>query len=177
LLAEHMMDQIFAANANSPSVNIVGQTGTANSFLSDNQPTAKWTGSLTGTYAQGPWAFTGQMRFVSSGIMDYNAPNGIVVSNVGTGAGTGAVPSVYRYNVTTVPSYEIFTLSGQYTFGNLGAVSNLQIFGVVENLLDKRPPFASGTGAFGVNNGNGGTNPIFFDALGRMYRVGLRMNF
>jgi iron complex outermembrane recepter protein len=177
LLAEHMMDQIFAANANSPSVNIVGQTGTANSFLSDNQPTAKWTGSLTGTYAQGPWAFTGQMRFVSSGIMDYNAPNGIVVSNVGTGAGTGAVPSVYRYNVTTVPSYEIFSLSGQYTFGNLGAVSGLNLFAVVDNVLDKRPPFASGTGAFGVNNGNGGTNPIFFDALGRMYRVGVRMNF
>jgi outer membrane receptor protein involved in Fe transport len=177
LLAEHMIDQIFAANANSPSVNIVGQTGTSNSFLSDNQPTAKWTGSLTGTYAQGPWAFTGQMRFVSSGIMDYNAPNGVVVSNVGTGAGSVAAAPVYRYNVTSVPSYEVFSLSGQYTFSNLGALSSLQLFGVVDNLFDKRPPFASGAGAFGIANGNGGTNPIFFDALGRMYRVGLRMNF
>src|SRR4029077_16428170 len=90
LLAEHMSGQIFKMSATSPDVNIVGQTGTANSFLSDNQPTAKWTGSLTGNYAQGPWVFTGQMRFVSAGIMDYNAPNGLVVSNAGTGAGSAA---------------------------------------------------------------------------------------
>jgi len=117
------------------------------------------------------------MRFVSSGIMDYNAPNGVVVSNVGTGAGSVAAAPVYRYNVTSVPSYEIFSLSGQYAFSNLGAVSSLQLFAVVDNLLDKKPPFASGAGAFGLANGNGGTNPIFFDALGRMFRVGVRMSF
>ncbi|HEY4215289.1 MAG TPA: TonB-dependent receptor [Steroidobacteraceae bacterium] len=169
LLAEHMMDQIFQSGPGAAPINIVGQVGSSNSFLSDNQPTAKWTGSLTGTYAQGPWSVTSQMRFVSSGIIDYNAPDGIVQP--------AATPPVYRYNVTTVPSYEIFSLGGNYNFTNLGPVSNLQLFLQVDNLFDKKPPFASGAGAFGISNANGGTNTIFYDALGRMFRAGFRMNF
>ena len=164
------MDQIFQSNSAATPINIVGQLGASNAFLSDNQPTAKWTGSLTGTYAQGAWGVTSQMRFVSAGIIDYNAPNGL----------TFATPPVQRYPVgaTSVPSYAIFSLSGQYTFANLGAVSSLQVYGVVDNLFDKKPPFANGAGAFGVNNATqGGTNSVFYDALGRMFRLGVRMNF
>ena len=169
LLAEHMMDQIFQSGPTSAPINIVGQLGSSNSFLSDNQPTAKWTGSLTGTYAQGPWGLTSQVRFVSSGVLDYNAPNGT----------TFATPAVQRYpvGVNSVPSYAIFSLSGQYTFANLGALSSLQVYGVVDNLFDKQPPFAAGAGAFGVSNGTAGTNPVFYDTLGRMFRLGVRMNF
>ena len=165
LLAEHMMDQIFQSSASSAPINIVGQTGTANSFLSDNQPTAKWTGSLTGTYAQGPWSVTSQMRFVSAGITDYNAPNGF------NAAGTSL------YDTTKVASYQVFTLSGQYTFGKIGDRASVQLYGVIDNLFDKQPPFAGGAGPFGVSNGNGGTNPIFYDTLGRMFRVGARLTF
>jgi hypothetical protein len=64
-----------------------------------------------------------------------------------------------------------------YKFENLGFVNSLQIYGVVDNVLDKQPPFASGISAFGVSNGFGGTNATFFDTLGRMYRVGFRTNF
>jgi len=167
LLAEHMIDQIFQSSPTAAPINIVGQTGTANSFLSDNQPTAKWTGSLTGTYTKGAWSATGQMRAFSGGIMDYNAPDGT----------TFTTPPVTRYDVTKVPSYAIFSLSSQYTFSDLGGVDTLQVYGVVDNLLDKQPPFASGAGAFGLSNGNGGTNPTFYDALGRMFRVGVRMTF
>ena len=159
LLAENMMSQVFQNNPLLPSVNIVGQTGTANSFLSDNQPQPKWTGSLMATYAQGPASVTAQMRFVAHGFMDYNDP---VVSN---------------YSQTEVPGYQIFTLSGTYNLKDIGTVSNLQLYGVVDNLFDKQPPFASGASAFGLSNGNGGTNPVFYDTLGRMYRVGVRMTF
>jgi len=34
-----------------------------------------------------------------------------------------------------------------------------------------------GITAFGLANNNGGTNATFFDTLGRMYRVGVRMTF
>src|SRR5262249_33801105 len=159
------MDQIFQSSPTAAPINIVGQTGTANSFLSDNQPTAKWTGSLTGTYTKGAWGLTGQVRFVSSGFMDYNAPNGT----------TFATRPVTRYDTTKVPSYEFVTLSSNYTFSNLGGVDSLQVYGVIDNLLDKKPPFASGAGAFGLSNGFGGTNATFYDALGRMFRVGVRM--
>ena len=165
LLAENMQRQEFQQFAGGPVTNLVGQTGTSNSFLSDNQPQAKWTGNLTGIYTQGPWGATAQVRFTSSGIIDYNAPNGF------TSAGT------QLYNVTKVPSYEIFTLGGNYTFSNLGFVTGLQLFVAIDNLLDKKPPFASGAGAFGTSNGNGGTNTVFYDGLGRMFRVGARMTF
>ena len=79
--------------------------------------------------------------------------------------------------MTEVPSYQIFTLSGTYNLKNIGAADNLQLFAVIDNLFDKQPPFASGASAFGLSNGNGGTNPVFYDTLGRMYRVGLRMTF
>jgi iron complex outermembrane recepter protein len=166
LLAENMFRQEFQNNPRTALVNIVGQTGNSNSFLSDNQPQPKWTGSLTGTYQQGPLSVTSQMRFIGHGIMDYNNPSG--------GANALGNPVLPR---TEVPSYQVFTLSGAYTFENLGTVSGLQVFGVVDNLFDKEPPFASGITAFGLANSNGGTNATFFDTLGRMYRVGVRMTF
>ena len=159
LLAENMMSQVFQNNPLLPSVNIVGQTGTANSFLSDNQPQPKWTGSLITTYAQGPASVTAQVRFVAHGFMDYNDP------------------ATSNYQVQEVPSYQIFTLSGTYNLKDIGTVSSLQLYGVVDNLFDKQPPFASGASAFGLSNGNGGTNAVFYDTLGRMYRVGVRMTF
>jgi outer membrane receptor protein involved in Fe transport len=166
LLAEHMIDQVFQPSATAAAVNIVGQTGLSNAFLSDNQPTAKWTGSLTGTYMQGAWSLTGQMRYVSDGIIDYNAPDGVTATGVA------------RYDTSKVPSYQVFTLSSQYTFADLGGVSSLQVYGVVDNVFDKKPPFANGSGAFGVNNATqGGTNSVFYDALGRMFRLGVRMQF
>jgi outer membrane receptor protein involved in Fe transport len=64
-----------------------------------------------------------------------------------------------------------------YTFQELGPIGSLQIYGVVDNLTDKQPPFASGITQFGLANAFGGTNATFFDTLGRMYRVGLRMKF
>jgi outer membrane receptor protein involved in Fe transport len=160
LLAENMMSQVFQNNPRTAAVNIVGQTGSSNTFLSDNQPQPKWTGSLMGTYQQGPASVTAQMRFVSHGIIDYNDPSGLNYEGGGE-----------------VPSYQVFTLSGTYNFKDVGVVSNMQLYAVVDNLFNKQPPFASGAGAFGVNNGNGGTNPVFFDTLGRMYRVGVRMTF
>ena len=152
------MSQVFQNNPRTAPVNIVGQTGVSNTFLSDNQPQPKWTGSGDDDM-QGPASVTAQMCFVSHGIMDYNDPDGL------------------NYSVGKVPSYEVFTLSGTYNLKNLGAVDNLQLYGVIDNVLNKQPPFASGAGAFGLSNGNGGTNPVFFDTLGRMYRVGVRLMF
>jgi iron complex outermembrane recepter protein len=170
LLAENMIKQEFQNNPRVAPVNLVGQTGLSNAFLSDNQPQPKWTGSLTSSYNQGPVTVTGQMRFVGKGIIDYNNPNGV---------DTNGVLNLSR---TRVPSYQVFTLSGMYNFDNVGTFGQMQVYGVVDNLFDKEPPFASGISAFGVaGNGNGGgfggTNATFFDTLGRMYRVGIRVNF
>jgi len=57
--------------------------------------------------------------------MDYNAPDGV------NAAGR------QLYDTTKVPSYQIFTLSGQYTFGKIGDRASVQLYGVIDNLFDR----------------------------------------
>jgi len=171
LLATRMIDQNFQPTPGQPFVNVVGQTGTGNSFLSDNQPTADWRGALSATWNRGPLSFTGQMQYVSGGIMDYN---GITP---GDPRFSSPPPGTRTVNTNRVPSYQVFTLSGSYRFDGVGPLSSLQLFATVDNLFDKEPPVAPGGGAFGPSNDNGGTNAVFFDTLGRSYRVGLRTRF
>ncbi|HWG32292.1 MAG TPA: hypothetical protein VN676_17210, partial [Steroidobacteraceae bacterium] len=76
-----------------------------------------------------------------------------------------------------VPSYFLFNLNGTYSFDNLKSLKGLEVFLQVNNVFNKKPPFAVGGGLFGASNGYGGTNPIFFDALGLDWRAGFRMSF
>jgi outer membrane receptor protein involved in Fe transport len=59
----------------------------------------------------------------------------------------------------------------------MGPLASLEIFTAIDNLFDKEPPFAAGGGAFGPSNANGGTNTIYYDGLGRSFRLGLRTTF
>jgi iron complex outermembrane recepter protein len=76
-----------------------------------------------------------------------------------------------------VPSYQVFSLNGSYSFEDVGPLSGLQVFAAVDNLFDKEPPVAPGGGPFGPSNANGGTNAVFFDTLGRAFRLGVRTTF
>jgi outer membrane receptor protein involved in Fe transport len=167
LLATKMMDQNFQNVPGGPFINVVGQTGTGNSFLSDNQPTAEWQATLSATYNRGPLAVTGNVRYVSDGIMDYNG----VVPPAVPGPGQRGI------SVNHVPSYQVFGLTSSYTFENVGPLKTFQVWGAVDNVFDKEPPIAVGGGAFGASNANGGTNAIFFDTLGRTFKLGLRTSF
>ncbi len=171
LLGTHMIDQKYQTLSTLPQYNVVGQTGTANSFLTDYQSAPKWQGNLTATWTHGPLSLTGQGRFISDGKFNYR---GATANPDGTyPALTGTLLSGATLNVNRVPSYAVFGLSGSYSFENVGPTKNLQIFATVDNLFDRDPPIAAGNGA----NQNGGTNPIYFDTLGRFYRIGVRTTF
>jgi iron complex outermembrane recepter protein len=169
LLATKMIDQNFQSLPGGPFVNVVGQTGTGNSFLSDNQPTAEWQATLSATFNQGPLSVTGNVRYVSDGVMDYL---GVVPPDV-------PAPGSNQRTLSTnsVPSYQVFGLTSSYMFENVGPMKSLQVWAAVDNLFDKEPPTAVGGGAFGASNANGGTNAIFFDTLGRSFKLGLRTSF
>jgi iron complex outermembrane recepter protein len=172
LLATRMIEQTTTATATgsiSP-VNVVGQTGTGNSFLADYQPTAKWVANLTASYDQGPFDVTAQVRFVSAGVMNYI---GVTPGDPGY---PNTPPNGTTYDRNSVPSYQVYSLSGSYTFQHAEAGS-LQLFGVIDNLFNKDPPVATGTGGFGPTANDAGTNAVFYDTLGRSFRVGLRANF
>jgi outer membrane receptor protein involved in Fe transport len=66
-----------------------------------------------------------------------------------------------------VPGRTYLDLSAGYNFKLREA--DLQVYGVINNLTDQDPPPAPSS--------TGGYNPTLYDPLGRMYRVGVRMNF
>ena len=67
---------------------------------------------------------------------------------------------------------------GAWTYVNLNASYNLwsdgdrnvQLFGVVNNLLDKSPPVA-------LPSSFGPTNNVLYDVVGRAYKVGVRFRY
>jgi iron complex outermembrane receptor protein len=175
LLGTHMIDQLYQTLPTLPEYQLVGQTGTANSFLADYQPAPKWLGTLSATYNHGPLSLTGQGRFVGHGTFNYRGalqnPDGTFPPLTGPNAGQFLSGATLDQN--RVPSYAVFGLSGSYQFDNVGPAKNFQIFATVDNLFDRDPPIAAGNAA----NNNGGTNPIYFDTFGRFYRLGVRTNF
>jgi iron complex outermembrane recepter protein len=164
------------------SHSILGQTGTGNGFLNDYTPTARWRGTLMTTWTQGGLSVTPMMNFVSRGVMDYvgiTPAAGPLFQEVLTG--NNLPPSVkyeglHPMQRNYVPSYFLFNLNGTYTFKD-GPASGLSLFAQVNNVFNKQPPVTGGATAFGSGNGNGGTNPIFFDTLGLAYRIGFRYTF
>jgi iron complex outermembrane recepter protein len=168
---------------------ILGQTGDGNGFLNDYTPDARWKGSLMVTWTQGPLAITPTMNFVSHGTMDYlgvtpGSPlyNEVLYNSTTGKPGGPALPSsissvgYHLMSSNYVPSYFLFNLNGAYTFKE-GPATGLQLFVQVNNVFNKQPPFAGGVTEFGPANTNGGTNPIYFDALGLAYRAGFRYTF
>jgi iron complex outermembrane recepter protein len=72
----------------------------------------------------------------------------------------------------TTPSYDIFDVSGRYSFSN-----NWDLRFGIDNLLDKDPPIVNlRTVAEGFTQ-TGVTNAAFYDALGRRFYVGMKFQF
>ena len=185
LLTTWMDQQVYQNCTPGPTLpcvqyNILGQTGTGNTFLNDYTPTAKWRGSLLITWATGPLSLTPSMNFTGPGIRDYlgvtpNQPwyqEALVNPNI-LAPGIGLHPMADNH----VPSYFLFNLNATYEFEQLASLKGLQVFLQINNVFNRTPPFAVGGGAFGPGNAYGGTNPIFFDTLGLSWRAGFRLNF
>ncbi len=141
--------------------NIVGQSG-ATGFLSDYASTPKWVGNFSTTYLYGPATVTVQARVTGSGFLNLEAPY------------SGPGQAAYNPNMTGsvsnnfLPSAFYLALNGSYEFGS-GGSRTAQLFFSIDNLLDRSPPWSNG--------GVGGVNGVFFDTLGRNFRVGLRAKF
>ena len=153
--------------------NILGQTGSGNNFLNDYTPDAKWRGSLLVTWSNGPVSITPSMNFVGRGIRDYL---GVTPADPGYAAALNN-NGLHVLQDNHMPSYFLFNLNATYSFENVDVLKGLQVFAQINNVFNKTPPFAVGGGAFGASNGYGGTNPIFYDALGLAWRAGFRLTF
>ena len=67
-----------------------------------------------------------------------------------------------------VEPYFNFSLNGSYNM-QVGDLRQFQVFGSINNLFDKSPPFTGG--------GISGATANYHDILGRAYRMGVRMKF
>lgn len=143
---------------------IAGQTGGDSGFggFSDFAAAPDWSANLVISYLGGPLTLTTQVRYTSDGVLDKQMPK--------TGPDEpGYDPSlVGSVSDNTVPSYAVVNLSGSYDFKWFG-LEKFQVWASLNNVFDKEPPFSQGF--------VGGANPIYFDTLGRTYRVGMRVNF
>ena len=163
-LASRTFHQTIQTSTTNPSLtrDIAGVTGSAVGFLTDWASAANLTANLIATYSRDNYTVTGQARFVSDGV---NNPDQAGPDSPDFAA---PLPGRQSVNVNTVPAATLLTVAGSYNFELTGG-NSLQVYGTINNLLDEEPPL--------IGSGVGGTQPIFFDSIGRQYRVGLRMNF
>jgi iron complex outermembrane recepter protein len=164
LLATKMIKQEFSPVPGQAPVNITGQTGTANSFLNDNNPSAKWNAQLSSTYLKGAFSTTLSAHFVGKGKKNY----------LGVDPSDGdryitAPANFVRLEDNHVPSYTVFGLNANYDLGAVAGTEKLDLWVNVSNLFDRDPPLIGG--------GTGGTQPIFFDGIGRFWKAGFRAKF
>ncbi len=137
-------------------VDRAGETGVH--FGSPGTP--DWLINAYVTYQTGPLSITAQGRYISSGT--YNA------QYVGPDEAGYSLTNPNSVTDNHMPSAFYMSLFGNFDF-QLSEDRNLQLFFAVNNLLDKDPPSAP--------NFMYPTNPVYYDQIGRTYRVGLRFGF
>jgi hypothetical protein len=141
--------------------NVVGQVGSAG-FLADYAPTPKWIGNLITSYLRGPLTLTLQTQWTGAGKLNNELP---YIAPGEAGYDPLLVGSV---DDNSVGDYFNFNLSGSYDL-HFGSLKSSQLFVSVNNLFDRDPPFSNG--------GIGGVNGVFYDTLGRSFRMGVRVRF
>ena len=161
VIASNLYDMIVDTGLGSPPQNYEGQSGPVSAFGGFNT-SPKWQATAFVTYGRSRFTTTLETRYIGSGTLNatyFDSP---------PGAATNLLPNSVTDN--TVQSRVYVTWSGSYDFAQQGGDSSMQLFWTINNLFDKNPPVAPGGNDFP-------TNPVFFDTIGRRFRVGVRFNF
>lgn len=167
VLSTYQYDQIINPGAGLPVYNYAGQSGPTAAF-GDFNTAPKWQGNAFLTYLNGPFTGVLQVRYIGPGrygIVDPNTGLPLIGPNQ-PGYSTTYGASI---NNNSVSSATYLNLALSYTLPFFRSdTRSVQVFGTVDNLLNKDPPIAPG--------GNGyPTNPVYFDTYGRTWRAGVRV--
>ncbi|MEG3151371.1 hypothetical protein U1769_15865 [Sphingomonas sp. ZT3P38] len=165
ILGNRQYDFMIQPNQTVPSRDYAGQSGPVVD-AGDFNPAPPWIWNGFFSYDTGAFNTTFSVRHLSKGILnvertgpeekgyDPNLPNSI---------------STNRVNAATY-----FGLAMSYRFGQSSG-KNFELFGTIDNPLDKKPPVAPGGG--GGAGSNYPTNPVYFDTFGMRWRAGARVAF
>ena len=139
-------------------VNRAGQNG---SGVSQPSGLPDFTINASAGITHGPFSGQLQLRYISKGRYQ--------VTNIGPdepGYSTARPDSI---NINSVPAVAYLNANAQYKIWEEGD-RNVELFAVVNNLLDKDPPNY-------IPSSFAPTNPVLYDTLGRAYKVGVRFAF
>jgi outer membrane receptor protein involved in Fe transport len=133
-----------------PPVDRAGEVGPNDTFAVPH-----WNGTLLTSYSLNRLRVGAQVHFIGGGNFDNTYATGV----------TGKPgPNGFTINNNRIGSYTYLSLNAAYDIG-----ASLQIYGVVNNALDKDPP--------AVPAGAGSTNPVLYDVIGRTFKIGARLSF
>ena len=118
-----------------------------------------WSGNADVTYQADRWQMNLQARYVGPGLYSTDLHEG-----------AGAANTIAD---NSVAGYVVFNLGAQYDIKYRGG--SVQLYGLVNNLLDRAPPFVPSGAAGGANESS--TNPAFYDVIGRMFKVCLLFKY
>jgi len=119
-----------------------------------------WKGFFTQDYANDPWDLTLTERWVSDGVFNKM----YIECTVACPAPTVAHPTI---NLNQQAGALYFDIGGSFAFDK-----KIKVYFKIDNVANLSPPPSPAIGAQ-----NYGVNPAYYDVIGRMYRIGLRLNF
>jgi outer membrane receptor protein involved in Fe transport len=131
---------------------------TAGSFGGFGTP--DWNMNAVVNYSRERFGLSLQARYISDGV--YN-PTYVQPGDAGYDPA-----SPFSINDNTVPSAVYTTLAGRYNFMIRGA-RTMELFMSISNLFDRDPPI--------VPDAFYPTSTVYFDQIGRTYRIGVRADF
>ena len=161
VIGSYLYDLIVDSGLGNAPINYEGQSGPVGSFGGFNT-SPNWQATAWLTYARNRFTSTLETRYIGSGSLDatrFESP---------PGSPTNTLP--FSMTTNSVDDRYYLAWSGSYDFQRGDADNSLQLFWAVQNLLDEDPPVAPGGNVYP-------TNPVFFDTIGRRYRVGVRFAF
>ncbi|HEY5565914.1 MAG TPA: TonB-dependent receptor [Gammaproteobacteria bacterium] len=161
VIATYLYDLIVDTGLGSPPIDYRGQSGPVASFGGFNT-SPDWQATAWVTYAHDRFTTTFETKYIGSGKLN------VLWTESPPGSPTNTLPFTVTDN--SVDDRYYLTWSGSYDFPRSNEDSGLQVFWVVNNLLDEDPPVAPGGNLYP-------TNPVFFDTIGRRFRAGVRLNF
>jgi outer membrane receptor protein involved in Fe transport len=151
-------------------VDLVGQIRSSQS-VPGVSPRPKWSGNFSVTYLLGDLTTSISARYIGGAKQDNTWCD---QNQQQEGFCSTYMDAVGRYLQGSVDSnivkpYLNFALNGSYNL-TVGEMKQFQVFGSINNLFDKDPPFTGGGSLSGASAG-------YHDTMGRAYRMGVRLKF
>jgi len=160
-------DMLIQPTSDVPAVNYAGQSADGRD-TTPFAPAPKWRWNAFLTYDTSNFNATLGARYVGRGKLD--------ATRVGP-EDPGYSPSLENsISTNRVPAATYFTLGLNYRISAFGQSDGFEIFGVFDNIFDKKPSIAPGGGRAATGS-TYPTNPAHFDTLGARYKAGIRFKF